>query len=180
MQTIHRFVLVLAGCACPLLVASGAHAARLVVAGTPEQEQGIVVGSGVHPGIQAEVNGGSGFSDLYNFGFGGRLGFTTRQGIYLGANADHFVGDSAAGYPHNTLVGGEAGLKIFPHYRWEVRPYAFAGAEIPSTGGKSFALAPGVVGAYHFGRGFVDVDGRYLVTPNPPTFMLLGGAGLAF
>jgi hypothetical protein len=38
----------------------------------------------------------------------------------------------------------------------------------------------GAVAAYHFGQGFIDIDGRYLVTPNPPTFMLLGGAGIAF
>lgn len=180
MQTIHRLAFVLAACACPLLASSVARAAKVVVAGEPERERGATVGHGVQPGLQIEGNGGSGFTDQYNVGFGGRLGYTTRQGIYLGADAEHFVGRESAGYPHTTFLGGEAGLKLFPSYRWELRPYGFVGAELPSTGGKQLAVAPGLVGAYHFGRAFIDVDGRYMVTPNPPTFMLMGGAGLGF
>jgi hypothetical protein len=90
------------------------------------------------------------------------------------------VGNDVIGSPHNTLLGGEVGLKLFPHYKWELRPYGFAGTEIPSMGPSQVAVAPGFLAAYHFGQGFVDVDGRYLITPNPTTFMLLGGGGFAF
>jgi len=179
MRRTHAFALALPTLTCAVLASGAARGAELVVAGTPEHE-GVVVGTGIHPGVQIEGNIGSGFSDLYNVGFGGRLGYTTGPGIYLGGNAEHFIGRDAIGSPHNTLLGGEAGLKIFPTYRLEVRPYAFAGAEIPSNGSTQLAVAPGVVAAYHFGQAFIDVDGRYLVTPSPETFMLLGGAGLGF
>ena len=180
MQRTHRFAFALPALAGALLVFSGAaRAAELVVAGTPEHE-GVVVGTGIHHGVQIEGNVGSGFSDLYSVGFGGRLGYTMGPGIYLGGNLEHFIGRDAIGSPHNTFAGGEAGLKIFPTYRLEVRPYGFVGAEIPSNGNTQLAVAPGVVAAYHFGQAFVDVDARYVVTPNPQTFMLLGGAGLGF
>jgi len=176
MQGTHLFALALPAFAGALLAPC---AARAAVAGTPEQE-GIVVGSGIHQGLQLEGNVGTGFNDPYNLGFGGRLGYTTGPGIYLGANAEHFTGSSAASSPQTTLVGGEAGLKIFPTYHLEVRPYAFAGADIPSNANTQFAFAPGAVAAYHFGPAFIDVDGRYFMTPSPTTFMLLGGAGLGF
>lgn len=181
MRRTHPMALALPALAGALLVSSAAQAAELVVAGAPEHERkGVLIGNDIHPGPQLEANVGTGFSSLYNVGFGGRLGWTVGPGIYLGANAEHFIGSDTVGSPHNTFVGGEAGLKIFPTYRLEARPYAFVGAEIPSTGDKQLAVAPGAVVAYHFGRAFVDVDARYLVTPSPQTFMLLGGAGLGF
>jgi hypothetical protein len=179
MRRTHRVALVLPAVAGALLISSSARAAELAVAGTPEHE-GVVVGKGIRPGLQLEANAGSGFSDLWNLGAGGRLGFTTGPGVYLGANADHFVGRDVLGSPHSTFVGGEAGLKIFPLYRLETRPYGFVGAEIPSNGSNRLAIAPGVVIAYHFGRAFIDVDGRYLVEPPPQTFMLMGGVGAGF
>jgi hypothetical protein len=180
MQTTHPWALAVGAFACAMLASSAAKAAVVVVAGTPEREGGVVVGSGIHPGAQLEGNFGSGFSDTYNLGFGARLGFTTGSGIYLGGDLEHFIGRDVVGTPHTTFAGGEVGLKIFPTYRLEVRPYGFLGADFPSSGNTQFAAAPGVVAAYHFGPGFIDVDGRYLVTPSPATFMLMGGAGIAF
>jgi len=167
--------------ACVALASNRAQAATVVVGGIPDAETpNVVIGSGIHPGAQIEGNFGSGFSDTYNIGFGARLGFTTSQGIYLGGDLEHYIGKDVVGSPHSTFLGGEAGLKIFPTYRLEVRPYAFLGADIPSNGNTAFAFAPGVVGAYHFGAAFVDVDARYLVTPSPSTFMLTGGVGVGF
>ncbi len=180
MREARWFAVALPAMAFALLTPSRAKAAVVVVAGTPEHEDSGVVVGGLHPGAQLEINGGSGFSDAYNIGFGGRLGFTMESGLYLGGNVEHFVGRDVAGSPHTTFVGGEVGLKLFPSYRWELRPYGFAGAEIPSNGTSQLAIAPGLVAAYHFGQGFVDVDGRYLATPNPTGFMLLGGGGIAF
>jgi hypothetical protein len=159
------------------LLSSPANAAAVVVAGTPEPERG---GGAIHPGTQLELDGGSGFSDTYNVGFGARLGYTMNSGLFLGGNIAHFVGKDAIGAPRNTLLGGEVGLKLFPQYSWELRPYGFAGVEIPSSGPTQLAIAPGFVAAYHFGHGFVDVDARYLATPSPQAFMVLGGGGIAF
>jgi hypothetical protein len=181
MRRIVGLGLAAGGVVCALSIPRAADAAVLVVAGTPEREQaGVVVGSGIHPGTQLEGNFGSGFSDTYNIGFGGRLGFTTSSGIYLGGNVEHFVGRDVIGAPHTTFFGGEAGLKLFPTYRLELRPYGFLGADIPSNGTTQLAFHPGLVAAYHFGQGFIDVDGRFFATPGPTTFAVLGGAGLAF
>jgi hypothetical protein len=181
MQTRPLLALALPASMIIALASREATGAVLIVAGTPERETaGVVIGQ-IHPGPQIEFNAGSGFSDTYNVGFGARIGFTTEPGIYLGGNIEHFVvARDIGGSPHNTLLGGEVGLKLFPSYRWELRPYGFAGAEIPSNGGTQLALAPGLVAAYHFGQGFVDIDARYLATPNPTTFMLMGGGGIAF
>jgi hypothetical protein len=166
--------------ACVALASNRAQAATVTVSGTPQNETtNVVIGSGIQPGAQVEGNVGSGFSDTYNIGFGARLGFTTSQGIYLGGNLEHYIGKDVAGSPHNTFLGGEAGLKIFPTYRLEVRPYAFLGAQIPSNAPTSLAFAPGIVGAYHFGSAFVDVDARYIVTPES-MFTLTGGIGVGF
>jgi hypothetical protein len=165
--------------ALSMLTARASNAAVVVVAGTPERE-GPAVGTGIHPGAQLEAHFGSGFSDTYNVGFGARLGFTSDAGIYLGGNLEHTIGRDVVRTPQNTLVAGELGIKLFPSYRIEVRPYGLAGAQIPSNAGTQLAVAPGVVAAYHFGAAFIDVDARYLVTPNPSTFMLMGGAGLGF
>lgn len=181
MRRTHLVALALPAFGGALSVSTLARAAEVVVGGTPEhRREGVIIGKDIRPGLQLEGDVGSGFSSLYNVGFGGRLGYTLGSGIYLGANAEHFIGSDTIGSPHNTFVGGEAGLKIFPTYHLETRPYAFVGAEIPSSGDKQLAVAPGAVVAYHVGRAFVDVDARYLVTPNPQTFMLLGGAGVGF
>jgi hypothetical protein len=179
MPRTHALALALPAVAGAVLISNDAQAAVVVVAGTPERE-GVVVGTGIHPGPQIEGNFGSGFSDTLNVGFGARLGFTTPLGMYLGGSLDYFLGRDVVGSPHTTFAGGELGLKVFPTYHFELRPYGFLGADIPSNAGTQLAVAPGVVAAYHFGQGFIDVDGRYLVTPNPMTFMLLGGAGIAF
>jgi hypothetical protein len=178
MRGTHPFAAALLAIACAALVSSSARAAVVAIAGTPEQER-VVVG-GLHPGAQMEISGGSGFSDTYNVGFGGRLGYAMESGLYLGGNLEHFVGRDVVGNPQNTLLGGEAGLKLFPNYKWELRPYGFLGAEIPSNGPTQLAIAPGFVAAYHFGRGFVDVDARCLATPSPQSLMVLGGGGIAF
>jgi hypothetical protein len=176
----RQLVLALPALAGAMLLARSSGAAVVVAAaGTPEHE-GPAIGMGIHPGAQLEGHVGTGFSDVYNVGVGARLGFTTDAGIYLGGNLEHFIGSNTIGTPHNTLVAGELGIKLYPTYRLELRPYGLAGAEIPSNGGTSVAVAPGLVAAYHFGSAFVDVDGRYVVNPAPQTFMLIGGVGLGF
>jgi hypothetical protein len=172
-------VLALPVLAGALLVSRSSQAAT-VVAGMPERE-GPALGTGIAPGAQLEGHVGTGFNDVYNVGFGARLGFTTDAGIYLGGNLEHFIGSGLpGGTPHNTLVAGELGMKLYPTYRLELRPYGLAGALIPANVNTQLAVAPGLVAAYHFGAAFVDVDGRYVVTPGPQTFMLIGGAGIGF
>lgn len=176
----HLFVLALPVLAGALLISRSSQAATtVVVAGTPERE-GPAIGTGIHPGAQLEGHVGSGFNDVYNLGVGARLGFTTDAGIYLGGNLEHYIGSNTVGQPHDTIVAGELGIKLYPTYHLELRPYGLVGANIPSNGGTSLAVAPGLVGAYHFGPAFIDVDGRYMVNPGPQTFMLLGGVGIGF
>lgn len=180
----RKSVLWLAGAGaigCAIFASSAAKADVVVIGGTPRTEEGgVVLGRGIAPGPQAEGNIGTGFG-TYGLGYGGRLGYTMDNGVYLGGAVEHFQGGDVPGASGPiTFVGGELGLKIFPTYRFEVRPYGFAGAALPSGGGSAFALQPGILGAYHFGRAFVDVDARYFVTPAPTAFAIMGGAGLSF
>jgi hypothetical protein len=166
---------------CAVFASSTAKADVVIITGTPRaEERAVIIGHGFAPGPQAEGNIGSGFG-TYGLGYGARLGYTLDSGVYLGGDVEHFQGGTAPGAgPPITFVGGEVGLKIFPSYRFEIRPYGFAGAAIPSGGRSTLAIQPGVVGAYHFGRAFVDVDARYFATPAPTAFAVMGGAGLSF
>lgn len=167
--------------ASAVLISTAAKADVVIVGGTPRvEERGVVVGRHIAPGPQAEGNIGTGFG-TYGFGYGARLGYTLDNGVYLGGAVEHFNGGDIPGAsPPVTFLGGEVGIKIFPSYRFEVRPYGFLGAELPAGGGSAFAFQPGVVGAYHFGRAFVDVDARYFATPGPSAVAIMGGAGLSF
>lgn len=145
----------------------------------------------VTPGVQADVSLGSGFSDTYGLGVDGRVGYAMANGIYVGGAASYFGGRSIQNQSaHAAFIGGELGYKIFPtrDARWEIRPYVFAGpafvttvSDVPLTESKtSLAVQPGVLGAYHFGDAFLQVDARYFMTPTPTTLAIFAGAGLAF
>jgi hypothetical protein len=142
------------------------------VAGVPEHR--------IHPGPEVDAGVGMGFSDQHSLNFGGRVGYTTSPGIYMGADLQHYIGRVSAGSPHLTLVGGDVGLKLFPTQNLEIRPYGFAGVAIPGSGSAKLALDPGILAAYHFGRAFVDVDARYLATPGPTGPIVTGGGGVSF
>src|SRR5262249_31987845 len=154
MRTVFAIVLA-ASTASSFSLASKIAMADDDVAGVPERE--TLIGH-LHPGPEVEGYFGSGFTNPYNYGAGARLGYTTNQGIYLGGAVEHFVGQELAGNPHITYAGGETGLKLFPTSRLEIRPYGFVGAAFPGSGSPQLAMHPGVIGAYHFGRGFIDVD----------------------
>lgn len=164
-------------------------------AGT-EKPEGQPGAGGIQEGLEAQANIGSGFTRTYGLGFGGRLGYTLRPGVYVGGAISYYQGRSVEtpnGSASNsaTWVGAEVGYKLFPgNAHWELRPYMFAGPAIvkTATGGifpvqettTRFGLQPGLLGAYHFGSAFISAEGRYHLTPSPAAFTLLAGAGLAF
>lgn len=133
--------------------------------------------------ISAEAFGGSGISSRYGAAYGARVGYTTPQRIFIGADATRYQGRA-----HNaseTVLGGDIGMRFFPTSRFEVRPYALVGAAIENAigGGSSttrFALQPGLFGAYHLGAAYLGAEGRVQVAPTPAAASLLGTAGLTF
>jgi hypothetical protein len=143
-------------------------------------------------GVQASAQLGSGFTDPYGFGIGGRLGYTFLHGVYFGAAVSHYFGksvDTAFGSESEgaTFLGGELGYELYPTYRWEVRPYAFLGPSWITTVGPfgsttttDLAFQPGLLLAYHFGNAFVSAEGKVHVTPEPVALTLFAGAGLGF
>lgn len=159
----------------------------------PEQAPGA---PRVETGLEAEANIGSGFTSTYGLGFGGRLGYTFRPGVYVGGAISYYQGKSIetpSGSASNsaTWIGGEVGYKLYPgNAHWELRPYVFAGPAVVRTarGGifpvqettTRFGIQPGLLGAYHFGNAYFSAEGRYHVTPTPAAFTLLAGAGLSF
>lgn len=145
----------------------------------------------VREGLQADANLGTGFSSTYGLGVDGRIGYALSNGIYLGGEVSYFAGQSIGDQSsHAAFLGGEIGYKIFPtdDRRWEIRPYVFTGPAFVTTvtsptlseSKTSFALQPGIVGAYHFGDMFLQADARYLLAPSPTTLAVFVGAGLAF
>lgn len=199
----HSNTLSIACCAAiALLVPAGAQAQPVV----PNSINAPAAGPGteappaartyarVVEGYSASIQLGSGFTDTYGFGLGGRFGYTFRNGIYAGANVTHYFGRSvttATGdeSAHATFVGAEGGYKIFPAPAWEIRPYVMLGPAFITTvdavpfrkeSVTRFAVQPGLLAAYHFGSAFLSAEAKYHVTPSPAAFTILGGAGLGF
>jgi len=143
-------------------------------------------------GLQASAQVGSGFTDPYGLGLGGRLGYTFLHGAYFGAEVSHYFGPTKSTVSGNqsegaTFFGGELGYEIYPSYRWEFRPYAFLGPawitrvnQFGSTTTTDLAFQPGLLLAYHFGNAFISADGKVHVTPEPVAFSLFAGAGFGF
>jgi len=118
----------------------------------------------------------------YGVGVGGRVGGTFAPGVYLGGAFTYYSGNAA-------FFGGEVGYKFWPGYRWELRPYIFAGPAFVRVGDDGFgrrpdqpdvvlAFQPGFLAAYHFGPAFISAEGRAYVNPNPGALALLGGVGV--
>lgn len=143
-------------------------------------------------GVQASAQLGTGFTDPYGLGIGGRVGYTFLHGVYLGGGVSHYFGKTVNTVFGNqsegaTFVGGELGYELYPTYRWEVRPYAFLGpswiTRVDSLGGTTttaLAFQPGLLTAYHFSNWFVSAEGKVHVTPEPVALALFAGMGLGF
>jgi hypothetical protein len=147
-------------------------------------------GTTVREGLEGAVGIGTGFSDTYGVGLEARVGYTFRGGIYAGGAVEYYQGHSLdTESAHATFVGGEVGYRIFATRQLEIRPYVFGGpafvTQIQSVpffvdSGTSFAIQPGGLVTYHFGRAFVGGDARWLVTPNPATLAILASGGIGF
>lgn len=177
MRAITKVALSLSAASLPLLVSAGARA----------QEAGYEAPrppARVEQRISAEAFGGSGISSRFGAAYGARVGYTTPQRIYLGAEGIRYQG---RGGSSEMLLGGDVGMRFFPTSRLEVRPFALVGAAIQSAGqnaeaptGTSFALQPGLFTAYHLGAAYLGAEGRVQVAPTPAAASLLGTAGLTF
>lgn len=118
----------------------------------------------------------------YGVGVGARVGVTLDPGLYLGGAFTYYSGNAA-------FLGGEIGYKFWPGYRWELRPYLFAGPAFVRVGDNGFgrrpdqadvvfAFQPGFLGAYHFGPAFISAEARAYVSPNPGALAFFGGVGV--
>jgi hypothetical protein len=156
-------------------VASVAAADVVVV-----RERSEVVRPGPAYRTGAEIAGYAGAG--YGVGVGGRIGGTFEPGIYLGGSFTYYTGNAS-------FVGGELGYKLWPGYRWELRPYVFMGPAFLRVGNDGFgrradqrevvfAFQPGFLAAYHFGAAYVSAEGRAYVTPNPGALAVLAGVGV--
>jgi hypothetical protein len=148
---------------------------------------------GVMPGWEASGIMGTGFSDTYGLGIGGRVGYTLPVGVYLGGQMQAYWGQNNGGQTgHATFVGVEAGYKIFPLNALsglEFRPYVFGGpafisqstSDAPYVKSKTgFAVQPGALTVFHIGQAFLGADFHLLTTPSPFGAALLGSAGAGF
>lgn len=118
----------------------------------------------------------------YGVGVGGRVGVTLHPAVYLGGAFTYYSGNAA-------FLGGEVGYKFWPGYRWELRPYLFAGPAFVRVGDTgfgrrpdqpdvTFAFQPGFLGAYHFGPAYISAEMRAYIAPNPGALAFFGGVGV--
>jgi len=134
----------------------------------------------VYQGPEAGGSLGTGFSNVYGVGVGGRIGYSFTSGVYLGGAFTQFVGSLPKSA---SFLGAEAGYKLFPSYHWELRPYAFLGPAVVDRGGGGevgLAVQPSMLAAYHFGPWFLSADARLYALPEPMTLALFAGAGAGF
>jgi hypothetical protein len=185
---------VAAGCALALLPSPARAQALPSSINTPPQgagtEQVTPRGVSMREGIEAAAAIGTGFADTYGVGFSGRVGYTLKQGVYLGGAVQQYVGHSVNGeQAHASFVGGEAGYKIYPTEAVEIRPYVFVGpgfiTQVASNpfmmvSTTNLALQPGVVGMYHFGSAFIGGDAHVMLVPAPNTLAVLASGGIGF
>lgn len=174
MRALTQVALSISALALPLLVPSLARAQAAETPRAPER---------VESRISAEAFGGSGINSRFGAAYGARVGYTTPQRVYLGADATRYQGQAGSS---ETLLGGDIGMRFFPTNRLEVRPFALVGAaiEAPGEAGGSantqFALQPGLLAAYHLGAAYLGAEGRIQVAPTPAAASLMGTAGLTF
>jgi hypothetical protein len=131
-----------------------------------------------HRSVQMDGYAGVG----YGVGVGGRLGTTLDPGLYLGGAFTYYTENAS-------FLGGEVGYKLWPGYRWELRPYLFMGPAFVRVGDLGFGrrpgqpdvvlgFQPGFLAAYHFGATYLLVDGRAYASPNPGALAVFGGFGV--
>jgi hypothetical protein len=157
--------------------------------GTEEKSTLMPEAGRVKPGweVSGQIGGGIGWA------VGARAGYTIDYGVYFGASYTHYWGSSVPTVngdqrTSRNLFGADVGYKMFFFSKaFEVRPYVFLGADFnhqdhPETltvsSETGFAVAPGVLAAYHFGPAFVSGEVRVMITPTPPHVAGFGGFGL--
>jgi hypothetical protein len=134
----------------------------------------------VREGVEAGAALGTGFNSVYGLGVTARVGYSLASGVYLGGAVSSYYGYGEKGA---TFFGAEGGYKFFPVYRLELRPYGFMGPAWVDRGyGNDAALAfyPGLLTAYHLGQGFLGVDARTHIVPDPAALAILAGGGFNF
>jgi len=177
MRAITKLALSSAALALPFIVPAVAQA----------QEFGMeepTPPSRVEQRVSAEAFGGSGIGGRYGAAYGGRVGYTTAQGIFLGAEGTRYQGAQGSS---DMVIGGDVGYRFFPMDRVEIRPHALIGANIRSAGdmpegptGTTLAIQPGLFAGYHLGAAYLGAEGRVQVVPTPAAAAVLGTAGLTF
>lgn len=141
---------------------------------------------------------GHGFKDAFKTGFGGRLGYTFPNKIYIGASFLYHVGTQEGPVRANVTYGGAEGGYDFAAGPALLRAYAGAGAinvdaivTMPAVGDfpgarisaneTRFGVWPGVSLLLPFenGSAFVGIDAKYVIVENASALNTYGTFGLA-
>lgn len=152
-----------------------------------------------HNPISIAFLAGHGEKDAFKAGVGGRVGYTLKNNLYFGGSFIwHFGTQDGPVQANVSYGGGEVGYEL-PVGPIVVRPYVgggiasiFASVYMPRIGGyeggrisaseSRFAVWPGASLLIPFdgGRGFIGVDGKFLVVESANVFNAYGTVGVAF
>jgi hypothetical protein len=142
---------------------------------------------------------GHGEKDAFKMGVGGRAGYTLKNNLYIGGSfVWHFGTQDGPVQAHVSYGGGEVGYELAAG-PIVVRPYLGGGiASISASiymprigsyeGGRisasesRFAVWPGasLLVPFDGGRGFIGVDGKFLIVESANAFNAYGTVGVAF
>jgi len=152
-----------------------------------------------HNPISIAFLAGHGGKEAFKAGLGGRIGYTLKNNLYVGASFIwHFGTQDGPVQANVSYGGGEVGYELDAG-PIVVRPYVgggiasmFASVYVPRIGNyeggrisasdSRFALWPGasVLVPFDGGRGFIGIDGRFLIVESANAFNAYGTVGVAF
>lgn len=181
-----------------LTITATSVAAASETADAPSTPEPASAPSATNP-FSMSLLAGHGFKDAFKTGFGGRLGYTLSNKIYLGASMLYHVGTKTDLVEANVSYGGaEVGYDLAAG-PFVIRPYAGVGAvytnvtvTLPAIGtfagsrtsasDTSIGVWPGAMFLLPFeeGAAFVGVDAKMVIVENASAFNTYGTFGLAF
>ncbi len=133
-------------------------------------------------------------NNTYKLGFGGRAGYTMDNKIYLGGNADYFLGTSSSSGSFSSsssifIVNADVGYEMELAGGFIVTPvlgfgFGFRRSSSSFSGQSSstpnFSISPGVNAMYPLGEFKIGIDAQYHIVSNANALAMGATVGMDF
>jgi hypothetical protein len=193
-----KLISILAPVALATIITSTASAEEHVVDAQADAHEPTPAES-MRSRVNMSLLAGHGFKDAFKTGFGGRLGYTVSNGLYVGGTFIYHTGTSEGLAQGNVWYGGaEVGYDVAAG-PFVIRPYAGSGiasvyvkVTVPDIGTirggtveaseSRFAFWPGATLLFPFEQGsaYVGIDSKMIVVADASAFTTYGTFGMTF